>query len=329
MSEPIRLAGLQAERFDSLDEQDRALKALRPGVPWLEWAPTRGKCVIRDIEPWVVQAETGAGKPHSAAAAIVRRGARFSGVDFVWAGADAAPAELVAELPAFARARSAPRIVLETLGATCPLPAVPGETQRLQSAVYCIDLADPTEPEKRLGKNHRRNVKRARKEGIAPIEQDAASSVAAHARLCQSSFERRSVRGEKIESDAQAETFAKFVASGYGRIHQVGRDAEVLSSDLVVRVADSAYYLSGGTSPEGMKIGSSHLLMLGIMEELRAQGVRTLNLGYTDTEALARFKSGFGAECIAVERVFADTGSLAARQARRALRWARRLGRRS
>ena len=69
-----------------------------------------------------------------------------------------------------------------------------------------------------------------------------------------------------------------------------------------------------------MRIGSSHLLMLEILEELRAEGVRCLNLGYTDSEALARFKAGFGAERIEVERVFVDVGSLLARNTRRLLK---------
>ncbi|MDJ0789203.1 MAG: GNAT family N-acetyltransferase [Myxococcota bacterium] len=314
--------GLRAERFGSLEEQERALEALRPGLPWLAWSPARGKSTLREHEPWLLAPE---GAPEAAAAAIVRRGRRFSGLDVAWAGPDARPEALLPLLPEFARSRNAPRVILEALGTGRPLPEVSGETSRTRTAVYCVDLSGPEDPESRLGKNHRRNLRRARKEGVARIQQDDAEAVATHARLCRSSFDRREQRGEKILSDTPSATYAAALRSGHGRIHQVGRDGEVLSSNLVIRVADSAYYVSGGTHPDGMKIGSSHLLMLEILEELRADGVRTLNLGYTDTEALARFKVGFGAERVEVERVFADLGPFWARTVRQVIKRVRRM----
>jgi hypothetical protein len=67
-----------------------------------------------------------------------------------------------------------------------------------------------------------------------------------------------------------------------------------------------------------MELGASHLLMAEIIRDLRETGCRRLNLGFTETAPLARFKHGFGATPVAMVRMQAQWGSLAERM----VRWA-------
>jgi len=85
------------------------------------------------------------------------------------------------------------------------------------------------------------------------------------------------------------------LASGCGEIFQAVSGERVLSSSLVLR--SGAYYLSTGSSPDGLKLGSSPFLTWQIASILQQEGIRLFNLGGTgaDNPGLRRFKAGFGA----------------------------------
>ncbi len=60
-------------------------------------------------------------------------------------------------------------------------------------------------------------------------------------------------------------------------------------------IHDRAYYMMGGTSPEGMKIGAAPFLLANVAELLAQHDIRSLTLGLANRETLKQFKKGLGA----------------------------------
>lgn len=295
---------LEVIRCADLAEQERLLAELLPDQPVLEYLPARAKSLARPHTPLVFALRSG--RAIVAAAAGILRPARGRPSLVLAPGPDA-PAELWDRLRSFARDERVGRVVAERAGAA-PLPAVPGEANRSSTTTYMLELSG-LDVHAALSRNHRRNLKRAERAGIAIVVCSRGEALQAHVRLRDASLSRRSRRGERVVDKADVRTAEAFLETGCAELVQAGRDDEVLSSDLVVRVGDTGYYLGGGTSPEGMRHGAAHLLMVEVVRRLQASGCRLLNLGYTDTQDLGRFKSGFGARPVPVEIVEAHWGS--------------------
>ena len=94
------------------------------------------------------------------------------------------------------------------------------------------------------------------------------------------------------------------VADGGARILVARLDGRPLSCLLIGELGPRAYYLMGGSSPEGLTLNAASLLMWRASGLLRERGVDHLNLGGVPAHAeeedavehgLYRFKDGFGA----------------------------------
>jgi lipid II:glycine glycyltransferase (peptidoglycan interpeptide bridge formation enzyme) len=211
------------------------------------------------------------------------------------------------------------------------IPPLEGESGRTEQTTWLIEL-ETCDLTASLSKNHQRNVRRAVKNGAELAECTDAEAIQDHLRLCGASLARRSSRGETAESHADAALFKAYVRSGRAALFQARIGDRVLSSDLVVRLGDAAYYTSGGSDPEGMKLGTSHFLMFELARQLQGAGCKTLNLGVSQDPGLNRFKAGFGARPVPLERVTLEWGSAWNRWRRKAIAaampWMRRMRRR-
>jgi hypothetical protein len=291
----------RAVRCADLEEQERRVAELAGGAPFLALAPMRAKSIVRDFEPFVFTLGDCA-----IAAGFLREARVGRSLVLVLATPIAEPEAFWAGVRGFLREQRASALVVESVGAERPeVPALAGEGERLRAETYVIDLAGH-EARAALASNHRRNVQRALRAGVELQRHAAPGAAASHLALVRASLDRVAARGEDVEGMPAEAALRAYLASGRGLLFQAVLGGEVRSSDLVVRIGDAAYYLSGGSSPEGMKVGTAHFLMAQVIESLKQAGCRTLNLGYPNAPGLARFKEGFGARPVPVERVQAE-----------------------
>jgi hypothetical protein len=182
------------------------------------------------------------------------------------------------------------------------VPALGRQISRMQRREFVLVL-DESAP-LHLSHNHERNVARARREGVVVSKcvHDILGS-AVHSALIGASMARRQARGEDAPPGMRRDTFYSFLEQGAAQLFQASVDRAVVSSMLVLRSSSGAYYHSAGTSPLGMKIGASPLLIVETARMLRDSGVRLFNLGGAGEHevGLARFKAGFGSEIVESE----------------------------
>ena len=176
------------------------------------------------------------------------------------------------------------------------VPDLPGELTRKTRWEYVLDLTS----ENMLGgvsSHHRRNINRAAQAGLKVQRTRTASSCADHLELMLTSMQRRADRGETVNTGLTNVREQALLASGCGEIFQAVSGERLLSSGLVLRSSKGAYYQSAGSSPDGMKLGSSPFLISQIASILQQEGICLFNLGGTgaDNPGLRRFKAGFGA----------------------------------
>ncbi len=156
--------------------------------------------------------------------------------------------------------------------------------------------------------SHRRKIRQAEKAGVEVAEETGDDSVEMLRRLQGHTQARRQDRGEdmSLPGAAQYRTLARtLVALGGGRLIVGRKDGEPVSCILIGVGGPRAYYLMGGTSPEGFRCNSASLVMWRAIELLTAAGVEVLNLGGVSAESedpesaghgLYRFKDGWGGE---------------------------------
>jgi hypothetical protein len=290
------------------------VKSLAPECPGLALAPIQAKALLFGDEPWVftlLRGETQAGLAFGS----LRRGRLSSALtvtvtstiplhDAFWDG-----------LLRFASTHSITRLSVESVAlgtGRAPIPALPGETGRYSSIrMYVLDLSKES-VEAEMSSNHRRNVKKAQKHGAEIVIGASPEAVREHLALIDLSLLRRSQRGEPTNLRAQAEEVARLLRLPNTQLFQARVDGEVVSSKLVYTVDDYAFYDSGGSSPKGMAVGASHLLMYEIITALRARKVATLNLDVASVAAggLARYKLEFGSQVYELDRVTVEWDTL-------------------
>jgi len=208
------------------------------------------------------------------------------------------------------------------------IPPLPGEVERREIFEYVLDLGD-AEWEQRLARKHRQNIKRALQAGATLRRAAGADACREHVRLMATSMERRRRRGESIIGDVEGKLpeWILFIETGAAELFQAVAGGETVSSVVVMRAAEGAYYDSAGNSPEGMKCGASHFLIYSIARVLREESIRTFNLGGPEPNpGLGLFKSRFGATPVSLESATFYFGSTLRRKltiAARSLRQSR------
>ena len=303
--------------FDLVDmpdfaTQEAALNELCPGLTLLGLSPARYKSLFHQPKPKLLIIRQ-RDQIITAAALVLRR---EGGQNRLVATLSALPHPVeplwtrILELAGLCKARL---ITIEMFGpaATNGSPFA-NEVARHHTQVYVMDLQD-ADLEAGLSSNHRRNLRKAESLGFSMIETTAPEAVAAHVRLCGASNDRRAGRGEKIQGNKDRKATEAYLETGAARLFQASLRGEVLSSILVLTIGRAAYYDTGGTSPEGMKMGGSHFLMVHTMVRLKEQGIATFSLDVANTEGLIKFKTGFGAREWPLQRVYLEQPSLISR----------------
>jgi hypothetical protein len=284
-------------------------------VPHVGCTSILGKDLLRGDQRWTFLLRDSAGEREVGFGAL-RRGSigtsldicvlpGFSHGDALWAGLDR-----------FADSLSVTHMLVESIGVPpnkTVIPALKGEQQRYSDVkLYVMRLAQ-ADWSHALSSNHRRNIRKAQKEGVEVGIVAGDEAMAAHFRLIGASLQRRANRGEPTNLASTPEEINAILASGTALVFQARHGGEVVSSKMVYAIDERyAYYDSGGTSKAGMDVGASHLLMFSIMQAMHARGIATLNLDVASKAAggLARFKKDFGAEEWEVDRVVCDVGNV-------------------
>ncbi len=236
---------------------------------------------------------------------------RFTAAASAKLGADLAAAhtELARALIELARASGWARLEIESFDGPTPPPDLKtlgcATRERFE---FLLDLAAPAEGRfAALKSSHRRKVRDAEKSGVTVADETGAAAVAILRELQGHTQERRTGRGEPMDAP-DADRFRRlaeiFVARGGGALIVGRRDGRPLSAILCGVATRRAYYLIGGTSPEGFECNAATLVLWRASELLATRGVATLNLGGVPRDAeqpdhpehgLFRFKEGFGA----------------------------------
>ena len=195
---------------------------------------------------------------------------------------------------------------INSIASEMHVPTLHGEYQRYSDVkLYILDLTKDSLYND-ISPNHHRNINKAKKNGVLlTLTQPDEKSILTHLALINLSMQRRSDRGEPTSLATDDSAIKKISQTGAAYIYQATIGEKIFSSKLVFFVNDYAYYHSGGTTEEGMKIGASHFLMYSIVDSLRKKGIKILNLDLASAAAggLARYKSDFGSEVWKVDRV--------------------------
>jgi hypothetical protein len=169
---------------------------------------------------------------------------------------------------------------------------------------------------RRMHPKHRRAVVKALKAGLV-CEEDASLAGAMQLRALQSGTEQRrreqgQARWMAWDVNQYRREMAAWVGAGAIRFFLASRQGAALSGAALLIVPGRAYFLAGGTSPEGYACGAAFAVFGHILGRLPALGVAELNLsGVPHTSAdpndpdhgLYRFKHRFGGEPIETLRI--------------------------
>lgn len=206
------------------------------------------------------------------------------------------------------------------------LPAWAGQSSLRERTEWVIQLKGDAAPA--FASNHRRNIKKAQKHGVTTTSTTDEAATVTHARLMNASMVRRSARGESVPEIAARDTRydQALLATGAGRLYQASFEGEAVSSLMVLMGKRGAYYQSAGTSPRGMEIGASTLLVSAAIRDLAEHGKTVFNLGGAgpESEGLRRFKAGFGAEPVMLVAGSYEVASRFHKNLRTAIRLVRR-----
>ncbi len=197
----------------------------------------------------------------------------------------------------FCHERRIREIEIQTFASKSPsLPTFGREVSSTSRCEYVIDLDGREFPES-FSNNHRQSVRKARKAGVEIRYSQNEQAYQWHVEMMQASMQRRIARGENVPLPEYRDFDCALLKSGAGELYQAFLDERVIASSMILRTASSGYYYLAGTTPEGMKVGASPLLICTIAETLAAGGCTTFNLGGANPSSagLRQFKRHFGA----------------------------------
>jgi hypothetical protein len=262
-------------------------------------------------EAWIVGTRYGS-KVQNAAVALLRRGRLSATLEFVSLPQEASKQEFWEVVYGECRSLKITDLIAGTFASTpFHLPNLAGESSRTSRTEYLVST-DQGNFERRLSYNHRRNLRKAQMAKLV-IRRGSAEGdwLREHGRLMNHSLARRASRGESVPAQGtNLEEHAAYLRAGAGELFQAMQDNEVVSSILVLRSPQGAYYHSAGTSSSGLSVGASHFLIGSICRELASERVPIFNLGGAPNgSSLARFKAGFGAAEIALSACTCHLGA--------------------
>jgi RimJ/RimL family protein N-acetyltransferase len=205
---------------------------------------------------------------------------------------------------AYCRMQRVTRLDLESFASTSA--SVPWDWKEpkviRERTEWLVDLS--TDPPPAVSANHRRSIAKATRAGVTVAEATDVQAAGEHALLMAASMDRRASRGESVSLVPSYEVRAAtaLLSSGAGRLYQARHEGQIVSSLMILLAPNGAYYQSAGTTPKGMELGASALLVSDVIRRLAEEGVQVFNLGGAGDESpgLQRFKSSFGATPVAL-----------------------------
>jgi hypothetical protein len=250
-------------------------------------------------EPWVIGVEE-QGRLSAACLAYMRTGHLTRSLEIISLPEWPRPDSFWPELLAFCRKHRVDGLHVHSYGSTTAvIPRLAGERTRTDRCEYVLDLYEG-DLAAGLSGDHRRNVARARKNGLTVRRAADREACEAHTTMLVASMDRRQHRGESVPVDIPHEEFVATTTTGAGELFQAIHDDEVVSSVLLLRAAHGAYSQTMGTNTTGMKLGGARLVIVEAARMLKEEGVKILNLGGVseDNPGLREFKLGFGARAL-------------------------------
>jgi len=191
---------------------------------------------------------------------------------------------------------------------------------------FVVDLA--LDIDAQIDRRHKSHIRKAQHAGLEVRRTRSTDAIEAHRAMIGASMDRRRDRGEDVPTVGPPREFAVLLQTGAGEIYQAFCGSDVVSSGLVLRAPEGAYFHSRGTSPEGMAIGASHLVMYDIIAQLKADGLSVFNIGGADEgSGLERFKKRFGASPVHLSSATCYVGPSWGRAATRSMERIRMSGR--
>jgi hypothetical protein len=253
-------------------------------------------------QPWVIGTQVD-GRIQDAAIALLRRGRISVTLEFVSLPSSAAHQDFWNSIYTECRLLKVTNLIAGTFASPpFKLPCLAGEYLRTDRTEHVISV-DHGNFEKAFSSDLRRNIRKARSAGLTIRHGSGHTDwLQEHVRVQAESMGRRAERGESVPMNLpRLVEYEAYLRSGAGVLFQAVQGERVVSSDFVLRSAQSAYGHSMGTSPEGMNLGASHFLIFSICKELEREGVRIFNLGGAPKgSSLGRFKAAFGASEISL-----------------------------
>lgn len=178
------------------------------------------------------------------------------------------------------------------------VPELTGMTWNRPRSEYYVDLTPELDVIfQSFSSNHRRNVRKAQKQGFVCDISQTEDSLQAHLAAFSHTAARRQSRNESIPG-VNEQRLRKLLESKSAFMMQLHLDRDIVSSMFIITTDTSAFYYSGGTTADGTKLGAFQYLIWLAIGELRQRGIVTMTLGGTDAdtpEGLRRFKLGFNA----------------------------------
>jgi hypothetical protein len=191
------------------------------------------------------------------------------------------------------------------------IPLLLGEVERQNTADYELEL-DAPDWQAKVAPKHMANVRNALSHGITVHRTTDPNACVAHVRLVNESLERRRMRGEKIHFvNTRLSNSTKLLSEGAGELFQAVGGDTIVSSAIILKSPQGAFYESAGTSATGRVSGASHLLLFSAAQSLRFEGIRRFNLadGDAPSPGLKQFKRRFGAAAVPTVSVTCYLGS--------------------
>lgn len=217
-------------------------------------------------------------------------------------------AEAVATLVTALRLRGAAEIVMDSFDARWRPEVASGEAEARYRLEYVVPLtAEPEVLARRCSEHHRRHVKRGEREGWTLRLLDGEDARALLAVVQRGAAARAAGRGDGFEVAVPHTALGPSDGGAHwgATTFSAWREDAPLCAALVGWANRRAFYVLGGSTPEGYACHAAAWLHWRIMCYLAEEGFTAYNLGGTPSSAalagdpahgLHRFKSGFGAE---------------------------------
>ncbi len=224
-------------------------------------------------------------------------------------------AQAVDALIRFARENNFGHLRIDSFGDPRPDDPLPGETPRIRRDPR-LEYRVPIGPDfaatlARMSSTHRRKIRKALEGGFVFEEQTSIEGALRLYAAHEQTFERHRARGEGHAHAWRIEDFRRrmeaYLHHGMIRFHFTVLNGQTLSAIGTMQFGQTAYYLVGGTTPDGIERQTGFAMFANTIQRLITEGVTEFNLGGTSFQAreegssdhgLFRYKSGYGAKVL-------------------------------